>query len=153
GMAGGESDGVQAAQAERDQGRGLPAVRVEHGGDVGGERLAVVARRPVRIAVTALIEGEHVVVAAQVGRDLVEAVRRLCTTVQEEQRRRAGLSPVEEVEAETGVVQHDVAGVAHAASANLLDDHKSSRDGGPWRIAWSGTARYRSPVISVGEAL
>ena len=24
---------------------------------------------------------------------------------------------------------------------------------GPWRIAWSGTARYRSPVISVGEAL
>ena len=24
---------------------------------------------------------------------------------------------------------------------------------GPWPIAWSGTARYRSPVISVGEAL
>ena len=23
----------------------------------------------------------------------------------------------------------------------------------PWRIAWSGTARYRSPVISVGQAL
>jgi hypothetical protein len=65
--------------------------------------------------VPALIEGQHVVVAAQVGCDLVEAVRRLRTAVQEEERRRAGRSPIEEVEAEAGVVQRDVAGMAHAA--------------------------------------
>src|SRR5206468_6011752 len=74
----------------------------EEGADVGHEVVAAVAARgrPVRVAVAALIEGEHVVIAGQVGRDLVPAVRGLRAAVEEQHGRLAPGAPVEEVEAE-----------------------------------------------------
>src|SRR5437867_2729513 len=81
-----ERDRVQAAQAERDERRALPAAVVEEGADVGHEIVAAVAAlgRPVGVAVATLVEGEDVVITRQVGRDLVPAVRGLRAAVEEQ---------------------------------------------------------------------
>ena len=81
-----EADGVHAAEAERDERSGRPAALVEERTHVGDEVVPLVdaPRRPVAVAVAALIERQHVVIARQVGRHLVPAVRRLGAAVEEE---------------------------------------------------------------------
>src|SRR5262249_18414554 len=90
-------------------------------------------------------------VAGERGRHLVEAVRRLRPAAEQQERRPPDPAPVEEVEAEAGVVDRDVARAGHAAP--LACPATPSPEPRPWPIAWPGAARYRSPVISVAEAL
>src|SRR5262249_15959032 len=66
---------------------------------------------------------------------------------QQDQRRQTGQAPVEKVEAEAGVVERAIARAGHG------DPPSPSRDGSPPCVAWAPGARYRSDVISVGEAL
>ena len=84
----GEGDRVQPAEAQPTSvAVGQPRssrTRV----DVGDEVVAPVARRPVGVAVAALVEREDVVVAREVGRHLVPAVRGLRAAVEQGDGRR-----------------------------------------------------------------
>ena len=112
-----ERERVEAAQAHGDQRRRLPAEMVEEMADIAGEVVAAVACCPLGVAVSALVERDHVVVAGQVGRDLVEAVRRLRGPVEQEQRRPAARASLEAVEAQAAQNHREVAHRRHGAIA------------------------------------
>src|SRR5205807_5307940 len=100
-MSGGEGEGIEAAEAQRRERGGAPAAIIEKRAEVGDEVLTAVAsaRRPVGVAVAALVDGEHVMVAREVARDLVPAVRGLRAAMDQQQRRVTRRSPVKVVEA------------------------------------------------------
>src|SRR5262249_3555315 len=99
-------------------------------------------------SVAPLVETEDMVVAGEVGRDLVPAVRRLRAAVQEQQRRPSRGAPVEEVEAEAVQRRVTVGGAPHPSSRTRT---AVVCPGG--RVSLSARARYRCGVIPVGEAL
>ena len=70
-------------------------------------RRVVGVARPLAVVVAALVDREHVVAVGEVQADEVPGVRGLVAAVEQQQRRRAGLAPLEEVEAL--VPQHRVA--------------------------------------------
>src|SRR5439155_963929 len=148
-----ERDRVQAAQAERDERRALPAAVVEEGADVGHEVVAAVAAlgRPVGVAVAALIEGEDVVITRQVGRDLVPAVRGLRAAVEEQHGRLASRAPVEEVEAETVEGRGAVGG--GGGHGSRLARRGALCPGSPAALTPARAAAIARRVIAVGEAL
>src|SRR5262249_34042150 len=124
------------------------------------------ARRPLRVAVAALVERQDVVISRQIGRHLVPAVRGLRATVEQEHARPAGGAPVEEVEAQAVQARRPGAPAAHPSRRSLLgpicpggDDVEAEggcadRGGGPPEdIARTAAAGYRCCVISVAEAL
>src|SRR3989454_9050676 len=148
-----EGDRVQAAQAERDERRALPAAVVEEGADVGHEVVAAVAAlgRPVGVAVGTLGEGEDGVVTRQGGRDLVPAVRGLRAAVEEQHGRLAPGAPVEEMEAEA--VEGGGAVGGGGGHAPRLARRAALCPGLRAALTPARAAAIARRVIAVGEAL
>ena len=104
----------EVGPCQRDVHRDPPAHRVAHDhgrldplvvderervGGLGVDRVVLVAR-PLGVAVTALVEREHVIAVGEVQAHEVPRVRRLVAAVQQQDLRRARLTPLREVEAQ-----------------------------------------------------
>ena len=119
GMSAGEGERIEAAEAERRERGGAPTAIIEKRADVGDEVVTEVAspRRPVGVAVAALVDGENVMVAREIGSNLVPAMRGLRASVDQQQGRVQRRSPVEVVESKVAEGRGLVARAQNGASS------------------------------------
>ena len=105
-----------AAHAVAEDDRRVEALALDERGGVAGHggRGVVGVAHPLGVAVPALVERVDVVAIGQVQADEIPRVRRLIRPVQQDDGRRAGVAPLQQVQPQ--VIDDDVAGdVAHAA--------------------------------------